>query len=781
MFIWHQLHVIITSLLQNEAAAADKLQSVSLANKSLLQLSLSLQNGSSISRKFRHPCLRHIHFLIVSIITEIGTQFQQLRSVDDSTCNVLMQQFSWLRYFVQVLQRPIGCRTSKECISEIAVHWQWLRKKLIVSLTGIGFQFSQQLNEAMQQFELSFGINEAGIKIQRVIQSVLGHPHPFHSSSAADAFTEAYLLCRRLERKSDSDEVDSVRISLRRDVQKMKLRLADCLTLLDENNVQTCVSETKKLSDILMTNCDLEDTELSAYVALYPVCRLLAEVCEARFAADIVNHITRSSAEINHFVSYCSQCTAVSPLTLCSFQHMLPSLSDEFCVSRSLIMRSVMTQSDGSSFGMLCCSTSRQILSILSASDVPLTWYSGYSCIPSDFTLGDGNSRCLELRRLNHILWTNAHILCEAGTDMYKSNCRQLDGTFRNLMSSLQSLLPAELFDVVDGCLAASKAEMYVEASESISDAAASSSKLMMLIPDWPSQLSNCLQQIVHVHLSDGDECRNTAVLGAAWVEVGLLKMQLLAPRSLVDPSYRLALKLHYANEQLQDTERYLKVHNWQASLSTGQQLPTDCHPMIAQLCRQQEKLQQWISDKNKLVAYRPELTRYLALIRDIRQFVIGLGSPERIRDLVKHLLVFWDGDVPVHGAIEEVKTLKAAVNAFVSRIEQDYLLYCDIVVPFLVPVAETMHGIDLIVNSVQTAALRQKSYSTLHCKHDILSDCVRCLVQFPVSYENLKSGSRHTACGITFDSLMKSDGHFENDTTSSQFQLRYRLDIFQL
>ena len=651
-------------------------------------------------------------------------------------------------------------------------------------LNDIGFQFSQQLNEVMQQLQSSFGIDEAATKMQGMILSLLGQPRPFHSCSVADAFTDAYLLCRRLERKNDGDEVDNVKISLRSDVQKMKLRLADCLISLDHETVDDCVSETKDLSNALMTDCNTEDMELPTRVALYPLCQLLVEICEAKLAADICNHIIPSSAEVSHLISFCSQCTDVSPLTLCSLKYMLP-LSVHgmggFCVSRSLIMRSIMTQSDGASSGvysdMLCCNMSRQILTVLSASDGPLNSYSAYSCIPGDFTVGDGNSKCLQLRSLSKILWTNAQLLCEANCSAYKNDCRLLVGTFHNLISCMQSLLPAEVFDVIEDCCSATCIEMYAGASERVLAATASSSKLMMLVPDWPSHLSNCLQRIGHLHSPAGDQCRNAMMLGAAWVEVGLLKMQLLAPRGPVDPSYRLAVKLEYTNEQLQYIEHFLKVHNWQAALSTGQQLPTDCHPMIVHMYRQQAKLRQWISEKSELVAYRPELARYLAMLHDVLQFMCGLGSSERICDLVKRLLAFFESGIPAHEAIDEFTTLRATVNAFVSRIEQNYLLYCDLVVPFLTAVAETMHGVDLIVNSVQTATFRQKLYSTLHCKDGSLDDYVRRLVQFPVSHENLTSGSWQSLCEISFDSLLG----LENAITPSQLHLRYILEVFLL
>ena len=784
MFHWSQLQLIYASMLQDEANAVDKLQSVPLSNKSLLQLSLEQEHGSSVARKFRHPCLRRIHFLISSLITEIGTAFQNLRYVDNDTSDAIMQHFSWLRYFVRVCRQPVGCRTSKECISEIALHWHWLYRKLITSLTGVGFQFSQQLSDAMWQLQSSLGIDEVAVKIQGAIQSLIGQPRPFHSSSVADAFSEAYLICRRLERKSN-DEVDNVRINLRCDIQKMKLRIADSLLSLDHETVDSCVAETKDLLNALHTNCDVEDPELSTRVSLYRVCQLLAEMREAEFAAESSNHVIPSSADVSHFVRYCSQRTIVSPLTLCCFKYMLPSsargMDILFNVSRSLIMRSVTMQEGDVYADMLCCNVSRQILSVVCASSGPPSSYSAYSCLPDDFTIGDGDSRCSQLSNLNQLLWTNAELLFGPKCSILKSDCRLLTGTLRNLLSSLQSLLPTQLFNIVDSCLASTDTEMYAAAGKRVSAAAASSSKLMMLVPDWPSQLGSCLQRIGCVHLTASNHCKNAALLGAAWVEVGLFKMQLLAPRGAVDPSYRLAVKLEYAGEQLRWIERSLRVDNWQSALSSGQELPAECHPMVERMYRQQAKLRQWISEKSQLVAHRPELARYLALLRDIRQFVCGLGSPERIRDLVKRLLQSSECDSPTQGAIDEFTTLKAAVSAFVSRIEQEYLLYCDICVPFLTAVVQAFHGVQHIVKSVQTAMSRQKLYSVLHCKPDILDDFVRRLVQFPVSCENLKSGLQHAMCRISFDSLLKFDVTCENAVASSQVHLRYISYIFLL
>jgi len=786
MFHWSQLHLICTSLLQDEANAVDAMQSGTLASISLLQLSLSQENRSGISRKFRHPCLRHIHSLIAGLVTEIGEQFQHLRFVDDDTCDLLLHHFSWMRYFVRVCRRPVGSRSSKECFSEIAVHWQWLHRKLIASLNNIGFHFSEQLNESVQQLESLFGTDEAAVKMQGMIRSLLGQPRPFYSSSVADAFTEAYLLCRQLERKNDDDEVDSVKISFRRDVQKAKLKLVDCLMSLDQKTADACVTETKALSNVMMTECDVEDTELSTRVTLYPVCQLVAELREAELTANLFSGIIPSFAEVSYFISYCSQSTIMSPLTLCHLQNIMSSVQGTagFWVSRCLMMRNVAVQTDGVSSGvysaMLCCNASRQILSVLSPSDSALNLYNTYTCLPGDFTVGDGNSRCLQLRNLSRTLWTSAPLLCDANCSVYRSDCRQLKVTFRNLISGLQSLLPAEVFDIVDSCLADTGNERCADVCERVLAAAPGSSKLMLLIPDWPSQLGSCLQRIGHLRLSAAaGQCRDIAMLGAAWVEVGLLKMQLLAPRGPVDPSYRLALKLQYAGEQLQCIEHFLKVHDWQATLSTGQQLPTGCHPMVDRMYRRQARLRQWISEKSKLVAYRPDLARYLSLLRDVQQFMRGLGSSDRIRDLVKQLLQFFERDVHVQGAIDEFTTLKAAVNAFVSRTERDYLLYCDIVAPFLTAVSETVHGVDLIVSSVRTATSRQKLYSTLRCKHGVLDDFVRCIVQFPVSSENLKSGLLHTMSGITFDSLLKFDVNFDYAVTPSQLQLRYVLNIF--
>lgn len=774
-----------TSLLQAEASAAERLQSGPLTNISLLQLSLSQNTRSSASRKFRHPCLRRIHFLIACLVSEIQDQFQHLRFVDDDTCHVLMQHFSWLQYFVRVCRRPVGSRTSKECISEIAIHWQWLNRKLIMSLCGIGFQFSQQLSEAMQQFQSSFGIDEAAMKMQATIRLLLGQPRPFQSRSVADAFTEAYLLSFQLESNNDDDKCDNVDGSLRTDIQKMKVRLVDSLISLDQNTVENCVRETKDLLNVLTTKCDMEDCKLLTRVALYPVCRLVAEMCEAQFVADVSNCIIPSDADVSCFIRYCSQHTAASPLTICSLKNMLSSSIEgtgEFRVSRSLTMRGIITQSGSSSSdvcsAMLCCNISRQILSVLSASNGLLNSYSAYSCLPADFTVGDGNSRCLQLKNLSQTLWTNAQLLCGANFHVYDNDCRLLKGTFRALISSLKSLLPVELFDTIDSCLAAADIDLYAGTHKRLSATARNSSELMMLVPDWPLQLSRCLQQIGNISISTGDCCRSAAMLGATWVEVGLLKMQLLTPRGPVDPSYRLAVKLEYASEDLRRIEHLLKAHNWQATLNTGQQLPTDSHPMIERQCRQQTKLKQWISEKSKLVAYRPELARYLALLHDVQQFMHGLGSSERIRELVTHLLQFFECGTATHGAIEEFKTLRAAVCAFVSRTEQDYILYCDIVVPFLKAVAETVHGLDVIVNAVRTAACQQKLYAALRCKHGMLNDFMRRLIQFPVSCENLKSGLWHTMCGMNFDALLKHDVCIENMVSPSQLQLRYISDV---
>ena len=794
MFHWSQLQLIYTSMLKDEVSAIDKLQSVALANKSLLQLSLSQENGSSVSRKFRHPCLRRLHFLLTSLVTEIGSQFQTLRVVDNDTCDVVMQHFSLMRHFVRVCRRPVGSRTSKECISEIAVHWQWLHRKLITSLCDIGFQFSQHLDEAMQLLQSSFGSDEAAMKIQVKVRSLLGQPRPFRSSSVASAFTEAYLLCCRLEHRNNEDEVDNVRISLTSSVQRMKLRLAECLISLDEDTVESCVNETKELSNVMM-KCDVEETELLTHVALYPVCQLLADICEANFAADVCNNIIPSSTEVSHFISYCCQSTAVSPLTLCSLKHLLPSSvhgTGGFFVSRSLITRSI-TQASGA-LPYVYCNMSRRILSVLSAADDSLSSYSVHSCIPGDFTVGDGDSRCTQLSDLSQLLWTNAQLLCSAKSDTYRSDCRMFEGMFRNLIKSLRSWLPAELFDTVNSCLAATDGDAYADVSEKVSVAAADSSKLMMLVPDWPLQLSNCLGQIRLLHLRAqsnqcghlytlSDQCGKVALLGAAWVQLGLFKVQLLAPRGPVDPSYRMAAKLEYANEQLQCIEHDLKVRNWQSYLSTGQQLSTDSHPMVERLYRRQAKLRRWISNKSELVAHRPELARYLALLHDVRQFMSGLGSPDRIHDLLKRL---WKSlsfslkpDDTIFDSIEEFRTLRAAVSAFMSRIEQDYLLYCDIVAPFLTAVAETMHGIDLVANSIQTFASWQKLPMALH--YGSLNDIVQHLVDFPVTCENLTSALWQALRGIRFESLMKFDVGFENAVTPSQLRLRYVLDIFLL
>jgi len=775
VFHWSQLQLMYSSVLQDEVHAVDKLQSVQVADKSLLQLSLEQENGSGVSRKFRHPCLRRIYFLVASLVSEIGAAFQELRLVDDNTCDAVMQHFSWLRFFVRVCQQRIGCRSSRECISEIAVHWHWLHRKLIASLCGIGFQFSPQLTEAMRQLEKFFGIDEAAVKIQGNVRSLLGQPHPFRSSAVAEAFNAAYLLCCRLECKTDSNGVDSIQINLRSDVQTVKIRLANSLVSLDLDTVEVCIAETTNLSNIVATPCDVENTQLSARVALYPLCQLLADAREAEFVADICNDSAPLSAEVVRFITFSSQCAVMSPLTLCSLKFMLSSSAvGLFHVSRSLLMRSITSQLQGASSpavysSLLCCNVSDQILSLLCALDGPPKSYSTFACLPGDVTLGDGDSRCLRLSCLNRLMWNNAQLLCNLKSTMYENDCRLLHGTFHNLISSLQSVLPSELSNVIG-----SDAEMYADASEMVSAADATSSNLMMLIPDWPSRLGRCLQQIGRLCSRDDDHSHAIATLGAAWVEVGMFKMRLLAARGPVDPGYRLAVKLKYATEQLQCCERNLKAHNWQATLSTGQQLSADSHPMVNQMYLQHAKLSKWMCVKSKLVAYRPELACYLALVRDVQQFMFGIGSSERIRDLVERLLKSSECDFSAVDAMEEYTAFRAAVSAFMSRVERDYLLYCDIVTPFLAAVAEAMHGVDLVVSSVRTATSRRKLYSALHSRDGVLDDFVRCIVQFPVSCENLKSGSWRAICEINFDSLLKSETTFENVIPSTQLRLRY-------
>jgi hypothetical protein len=173
------------------------------ANSSLLQLSLSCRRHQSVSSY--HPCIGYLATFIGDLLSELIGHTASRRILDNENFLKITKRLEWLWKFMQISSQPLEKRSKDECIAELAMHWNWLNEKLLVTLDYHGVILSPRLRETIQRLHVILGTDGRVTKVQEAFRLAIGRPVPFRNIAESRAYLNVIQVSQHMLSSVNAD------------------------------------------------------------------------------------------------------------------------------------------------------------------------------------------------------------------------------------------------------------------------------------------------------------------------------------------------------------------------------------------------------------------------------------------------------------------------------------------------------------------------------------------------------------------------------------------------
>ena len=211
----------------------------------------------------------------------------------------------------------------------------------------------------------------------------------------------------------------------------------------------------------------------------------------------------------------------------------------------------------------------------------------------------------------------------------------------------------------------------------------------------------------------------SAAQLGHSWVLLGLLRLHLVRPPSVVDPSYKATHKcniLRASNEELASEFQVRKLYEacpYKTYVDGCLVYVSDAHCKRGMECLKME---------GKIVA-RPGPSIYPELQMEVDRFVEGIADVDRISNLAKDLVMNAQAEASeIQQKLTHVKAFQATSLQFLDKSLSRYFLYADILQPVQLAVYELKTGFSLIASSVEKSWQSSTRQSTIGAVQSLMS-----------------------------------------------------------
>lgn len=198
-----------------------------------------------------------------------------------------------------------------------------------------------------------------------------------------------------------------------------------------------------------------------------------------------------------------------------------------------------------------------------------------------------------------------------------------------------------------------------------------------------------------------------SADLGSLWLLQGLARCLLLAPGDSVDPVEKRKLKSVLRHREADQTERFLKVHRMYHGILVGGSMTIETqHPHVRHFGELKQKLDFELAEESSLKpTWRPPVSLFQQLIKDIRHFVNSVASPQPVLALHSKLCDFRGGrnDLPL--VLSQTELWLNALRNFYQSLKSKYVDYPDLIVSFAVGVGQMIHGAELLSRNIRSTA----------------------------------------------------------------------------
>ncbi|OXU25001.1 hypothetical protein TSAR_006385 [Trichomalopsis sarcophagae] len=347
------------------------------------------------------------------------------------------------------------------------------------------------------------------------------------------------------------------------------------------------------------------------------------------------------------------------------------------------------------------------------------------SAIVTGATLGSYSARLEQLKTLNDTLWKNSVAL----------NSLQFNHTSNDLIT-LRCLLK-EFLACCDRVEADSSLKQSIESEK--------------LPPSVKSTVSKeYLQPLEDLRSISETLTTETSSLnrGKTWTLLGYLQAFVFGNMSYIDPVYKVAIKLRYVEEDVNDCENTLYVAKLYSRI-LGLLDNHIAHPRFHAIEANLEQLKEEKDSLQKLKAVRPANAEFIALSKEFTNFRTALGSYAIVDKHVQKLIetttnlkneVNESNIQSARSTKREAEIWLESMRRFMDQIESRFLSgYPDIVYPILAGLAQMRHGIRILIDeSSRLVAVAESKFDS-----EKLGSFIRDLVRFPTigpKQENLLS-----------------------------------------
>lgn len=196
---------------------------------------------------------------------------------------------------------------------------------------------------------------------------------------------------------------------------------------------------------------------------------------------------------------------------------------------------------------------------------------------------------------------------------------------------------------------------------------------------------------------------------GRAWILLGYIQLLLFGNLDLIDPVYKVELKLKYLEEDITDCRKMVYVTSLQnriLGLSTENE---HAHPRLVAV-KNCEKNSLKSRDKlSYLKAFRSPSVDFASLSKDCANFRNQIGSYGMVEKHMSNLCAIANQEckstnlLTFNTVLKEAETWNLSMQRFAEQIEVKYFsVYPDVILPLLAALTQLSHGVDVLVNEIR-------------------------------------------------------------------------------
>lgn len=318
----------------------------------------------------------------------------------------------------------------------------------------------------------------------------------------------------------------------------------------------------------------------------------------------------------------------------------------------------------------------------------------------SAVALGTYTAQMDQLQLLNEILWRNSISLTNKRYDLISSDLVTLKFYLRLYLSAIDKMNAED--DVPDLITKAIK-------KQGGNNATVIRNRLQTDYFQPIEELRKVCNEINNIDETSIGEAADIIRRGRAWILLGYIQLLFFGNLDLIDPVYKVELKLKYLEEDVVDCRRTIYVASLQNRILGLSAENEYAHPkiMAAKNC---EKNLLKIRDKlSYLKAFRSPSVNFASLSKDCANFRNQIGSYKMVEKHMNNLCTIANQEckssnlLTFNTVLEEAKIWSLSVQGFTEQIEAKYfLVYPDVILPLLTALTQLNHGVDVLMNEIR-------------------------------------------------------------------------------